>query len=134
MTVYLRLRVASETYAMPVQDVVEVADLGQLRAVPGARPELLGVRNIRGHILPVVDLALLLGIRRTAPPQRLLVAEVAGQRACFAVDEVTEVAEMSAPTEETDSDLLAGAALAGGDLVGIIDVPKIFRALERDPP
>jgi purine-binding chemotaxis protein CheW len=133
VSVYLRLRVASETYAMPVQDVVEVADLGQLRVVPGARPELLGVRSIRGHILPVVDLALLLGIRRSTP-QRLLVAEVAGQRACFAVDEVTEVAEMSAPTEETDSDLLAGAALAGGDLVGIIDVAKIFRALERDPP
>lgn len=134
MSVYLRLRVASEAYAIPVEDVVEVADLGQLRAVPGTRPELLGVRNIRGHILPVVDLALLLGIRRTTPPQRLLVAEVAGRRACFAVDEVTEVAEMSAPTEETDSDLLAGAALADGDLVGIIDVPKTFRALEQATP
>jgi purine-binding chemotaxis protein CheW len=134
VSVYLRLRVASETYAIPVEHVVEVADLGLVRAVPGARPELLGVRNVRGHILPVADLALLLGIRRTTPPQRLLVAEVAGQRACFAVDEVTEVGEMSAPAEETDSDLLAGAALAGGDLVGIIDVPKTFRALERATP
>jgi purine-binding chemotaxis protein CheW len=121
-------------YAMPVEHVIEVADLGPLRAVPGARPELLGVRNIRGHVLPVVDLALLLGVTRTMPPRRLLVAEAAGQRACFAIDEVTEVGEMAEPAEEAESDLLTGATLAGGDLVGIIDVPGTFRSLARARP
>ena len=63
MRVYVRLRVAAETYAMPVEHVLEVAEIGLVRAVPRARPEMLGVWNLRGQILPVVDLAQLLGIR-----------------------------------------------------------------------
>ena len=70
MRVYVRLRIASETYAMPVEHVLEVADIGQVRAVPRARPELLGILNRRGRILPVVDLARLLGVTQTAPPGR----------------------------------------------------------------
>ena len=129
MSVQVRLRVASETYAMPVEYVLEVADLGQVRAVPGARPELLGVRNLRGRILPVVDLALLLRIPRTAPPARLLVAEAGGCRAGFAIDEVSEVGELPDPAEETESDLLVGALFGEGDLIGVIDVPRVFDAL-----
>ena len=133
MSVQVRMRVASETYAMPVEHVLEVADLGQVRAVPGARPELLGVRNLRGRILPVVDLALLLQIPRTAPPGRLLVAEAGGRRAGFAIDEVSEVGELPDPAEETESGLLVGALFGEGDLIGVIDVPRVFDALVQVP-
>ena len=68
MRVYVRLRIASESYALPVEHVLEVADIGLVRAVPRARPELLGVWNRRGRILPVVDLAQLLGITQPAAP------------------------------------------------------------------
>jgi purine-binding chemotaxis protein CheW len=128
--VYVRLRIASETYAMPVEHVLEVAGIGQVRAVPRARPELLGVLNRRGRILPVVDLARLLGITQTAPPARVLIAESRGHQACFAIDDVSEVGELEDPAEETESDLLAGATLADGDLIGVIDVPRAFDSLE----
>ena len=128
--VYVRLRVASEAYAMPVEHVLEVADLGDITAVPGSRPEMLGVRNLRGQILPVIDLALLLGIPRTAPPGRLLVAEAGGRQAGFAIDEVSMVGELADPTEETESDLLVGATLVGSDLIGVIDVPRMFESIE----
>jgi purine-binding chemotaxis protein CheW len=114
---------------MPADHVLEVAGLGEVEAVPRTRPEMLGVRNMRGQILPVVDLALLLGIPRTAPPSRLLVVEAGGVRAGFAVDEVIGVGELADPTEETVSDLLAGATLADSDLIGIIDVPRVFESL-----
>jgi chemotaxis signal transduction protein len=133
VSVHVRLRVASETYAMPVEHVLEIADLGQVRAVPGARPELLGVRNLRGQILPVVDLALLLEIPRTAPPRRLLVAEAGGRRAGFAIDEVSGVGELADPAEETESGLLVGALWGEGDLIGVIDVPRVFDSLEQVP-
>jgi chemotaxis signal transduction protein len=90
---------------------------------------MLGVRNLRGLILPVADLALLLGIPRTAPPILLLVAEAGGRQAGFAIDEVSEVGELADPTEETASDLLTGAALAGGSLIGVIDVTRVFDVL-----
>ena len=119
---------------MPVEHVREVADLGQVEAVPGARPELLGIRNLRGQILPVVDLARLLGLARSAPPGRLLVAEAGGRQACFAIDEVSGVGELPGPAEETESDLLVGAALGDGELTGVIDVPRVFDALDGTRP
>jgi purine-binding chemotaxis protein CheW len=131
VSVHVRLRVASEAYAVPVEHVLEVADLGQVWAVPRARPELLGVRNLRGQILPVVDLTLLFGIPRTVPPTRLLVAEAGGRRAGFAIDEVSGVGQLGDPAEETESDLLLGAVLGEGELIGVIDVVRVFDSLER---
>ncbi|HUA29704.1 MAG TPA: chemotaxis protein CheW [Streptosporangiaceae bacterium] len=119
---------------MPVGQVLEVAELGQVTAVPGARPELLGVRNLRGRILPVADLARLLGVVCTAAPGRLVVAQDAGRRAGFAVDEVNGVGELPGERADTESDLLAGAARSGGDLVGVIDLTRLFDALAADPP
>jgi purine-binding chemotaxis protein CheW len=131
VSVHVRLRVASETYAMPVEFVLEVAELGELAPVPRSRPEMLGVWNLRGQILPVVDLALLLGIPRSAPPRRLLVAEAGGRQAGFAIDAVSAVGELADPAEEAESDLLVGATLAGGELIGVIDVPRVFDSLTR---
>jgi chemotaxis signal transduction protein len=131
MATYVQMQVASEAYAIPVERVVEVARLGTVTAVPGSRPELLGVLSIRGHILPVVDLAQVLGISRPGPPSQLLVAESGGLEAGLAIDEVTEVAEMPEATADTESALLSGATLTDGTLVGVIDVPAVFGQLER---
>jgi len=98
---------------MPVENVLEVADLGQVRAVPGARPEVLGVRNRRGQILPVVDLARLLGIARPGPPSRLLVAEARGCQAGFAIDEVSWVASAIWPSWRSSGVATADAMVSG---------------------
>lgn len=131
MSTYVRLRVAAEAYAMPVTHVREIADVGDLTPVPGAGPEVLGVRNLRGQILPVIDLAMLLRIPRTGTPSRLLVAEAGALVAGLAIDEVSGVDELTAPTGEADSGLLSGALLDHDDLVGVIDVPSVFAELER---
>jgi chemotaxis signal transduction protein len=131
MSVHVHLRVAGEAYAVPVGSVLEVVGLGEVTAVPGAGAGLLGVLNLRGHILAVADLAPLLGLRRTAPAARMLVAESAQRQAGFVIDEVSEVGELSDPTEPTESALLAGATLADGELIGIIDLDRVFDALLR---
>jgi purine-binding chemotaxis protein CheW len=130
VSIYVRLRVASEAYAMAVEHVVRVATLGEVAAVPGSSPAMLGVRNLRGQVLPVADLARLLGVVAPVPPASLVVVEAAGLQAGLAVGEVTGVSELADPSEETKSPLLAGATLAGGELIGIIDVAKVFDALE----
>ena len=133
---YVRLTVAAEAYAVPVEHVLEAAELGQVRAVPGARRELLGVSNLRGRILPVVDLAAVLGVHagtgRVAPPRRLLVTEASGIQAGFAVDEVSGIGslgEPAEPTPDTQPGLLLGATLSEGELIGVVDVPGVFDSL-----
>jgi chemotaxis signal transduction protein len=129
MNAYVRFRVADEAYAVSVLNVLEVAGLGEVTPVPGAPREIVGVRNLRGKILPVIDLAALLGTRRTEPPARLLVAESDGRQAGLAIDEVTEVGEFAHPVEETESALLLGTMLEEGDLIGVLNMPAVMDAL-----
>ena len=130
MSTYAQLKLASEAYAVPVGNVVEITILGDLAAVPGARPELLGVQNLRGQILPVIDLAALLGLNTTAPPRQLLVAESGCVQAGFAIDDVTHVGDLPDPTGGRESDFLLGTMIYEGQMLAIIDVPRIFSALQ----
>ncbi len=129
MTAYVRFRVAEEAYAVSVLNVLEVANLGDVCPVPGAPREILGVRNLRGKILPVIDLAALLGTQRSRPAGRLLVAESEGCQAGLAIDEVTEVGELADPAEEGESALLLGTMLDDGDLIGVLNLPAVLDAL-----
>ena len=136
MRSYVRLTLAAETYAVPAEHVLEAAELGQVRAVPGGRRDLLGVSNLRGQILPVVDLGVLLGVhaalQRAAPPRHLLVTEARGFQVGFAVDEVSGIGALGEPTEpapESGPGLLLGAAFSEGELIGVVDVPGVFDSL-----
>ena len=147
MSVHVRLTVAGEAYAVPVGSVLEVVPLGEVTDVPGSRAELLGVLNLRGQILAVADLAPILGLDRTAESDRpmaaepggrpaglvMMVAESAGRQAGFVIDEVSGVGEVADPTEPTESPVLAGATLAGGELIGVIDLDRVFDALAEPP-
>jgi chemotaxis signal transduction protein len=127
---HVRVRVADEHYALAVDDVLEVAELGDVTPVPGAATAVLGVRNLRGQVLPVVDLATVFELRPTQP-ERIVIAERGGLRAGFAVDAVAGVEQLPEASEEVDSRHLAGAALTDGTLVGVIDVGSVLQAVEE---
>jgi len=131
MSVHVRLRLGNESYALPVEHVLEVAELDDVTPVPGAQRAILGVRNLRGQILPIVDLATVFGIEGSGRPQRVLVAESDGKRAGFAIDEVSDIEQLPDAVDETESDLLVGAALTNDELVGVVDVRRLFKSLEQ---
>jgi chemotaxis signal transduction protein len=131
MRTYAQLKVAAEAYAVPIANVVEIASLGDLTAVPGARQEILGVRNLRGQILPVIDLALLLGLSPAVSPRQLLVAEAGSVKAGFAIDEVSDVGELPDPAGGAEPGFLLGTMFCDGELIGVIDVPGIFGSLQQ---
>ena len=130
--VHVQVRVGTELYAIPVDHVLEIGEIGLLTATPGASRAALGVRNLRGDLLPVFDLAAVLGLSRGAAPKRLLVAELAGCKAGFAVDEVTDVKELPEADQEVDSELLKSAVLIESALVGVIDIDRLFASLGQE--
>jgi chemotaxis signal transduction protein len=129
--VHVRLRLGRERYAVSVDHVLEVAELGVLSAVPGAGAAVLGVRNLQGQVLPVFDLARVLAIAGDAAPPYVVVAQHEGRLAGLAVDQVTDVEVLASGTEETEAAHLSGAVLEDGHLVGIIDVGRLFGALAK---
>jgi chemotaxis signal transduction protein len=129
--VHVSVRVGTETYAMAIENVLEVAELGTLTTVPGAGAALLGVRNFHGRVLPFFDLACILGSPGGGPQTRILVAEQGDRLAGLAVDAVTEVAPLAAGFADAESEYLTHAVLQNGRLTGVLDVESVFSALAR---
>jgi chemotaxis signal transduction protein len=132
-TLHVRVRVAGEDYALPVEDVLEVAEYGEVAPVPGAPASILGVRNLRGQVLPVLDLARILGLPPGPVPERLVVAQEAGRKAGLAVAAVVGVEEMPQGHEPAESQYLTGQTLIDGALVGIVDPAPVLGAVEGAP-
>lgn len=123
--VSVRVRVAGEHYALPVEQVLEVADLGAIAPVPGSPPQIVGVGNLRGQVTPVIDLATTLGLRG-GTPSRFVVAESGELRAGLLVDEVLDVEELPPASQQVESDYLLGACLVDGTLVATLDVNAVL--------
>jgi purine-binding chemotaxis protein CheW len=130
--VHVRVRVGGEDYALRVDGVLEIGELGEVTPVPGARPEVLGVRNLRGQVIPVFDLATLFALGGAGEPDRIVVVEDGDLRAGFAVEGVVDVGALPDPTAAAESDYLSGATLVEGALVGVIDLPAVLEALAPD--
>jgi purine-binding chemotaxis protein CheW len=131
--VHVRVGLAGETYALPVENVVETARLEGLTPLPGSPRAVAGLCNLRGELLPVFDLADVLGVG-SGERRRIVVVERERQRAGLVVDDVHDVSPVAGPTEDVETDLLAGAALDGGTLVGILDVARLFDRLAHTAP
>jgi chemotaxis signal transduction protein len=130
--VHVKVQLGTETYAFPVESVLEVAELDGLAAVPGTRPGVLGVRNFHGQVLPVFDLADVLGLPQGELAPRLIVVDHRGCLAGFAVDEVTDVAPITGRLDAAESAYLTHAVLEDGRLVGLVDVDGVFESLARE--
>ncbi len=92
--VHVRVRVGGEDYALPVEGVREVANRGRITPVPGA-PPTLGVWNLRGEVMAIVDLAALLGLEDESESTRVVIAEEGDIRAGFAVESVVDVGPLA---------------------------------------
>jgi purine-binding chemotaxis protein CheW len=126
--VFVRVRAGGEHYALPVERVLEVGALGEVTPVPSAPPAVIGVRNLRGQIIPVLDLAELFGLDAAIERSSVVVTDVGG-RTGLAVESVDDVGELPAPTESTDAKHLTGAALVDGVLVGLVDLDSAVASL-----
>jgi purine-binding chemotaxis protein CheW len=121
--------VAGEQYAFPVAAVREVAELDDVVPVPWAGGAVLGVRNLRGQVLPVLDLAAVLDIPRADRPTKLVVVEGAGGQAGVAVDAIVGVGALPATSEAVESPALEGAALDDGALVATVRVDALLAGI-----
>lgn len=84
-------RLGDAHFAVDVSAVIEVTDLKEITRLFRMPPHIRGVMNLRGRVIPVADLALLLGVPAHSAATGLLV-RWKRREAIFAVDEVVTVA------------------------------------------
>jgi purine-binding chemotaxis protein CheW len=130
--VHVHLRVGAERYALPVADVRSIVDMEGLAPVLGMPAAVLGLRVLDGALLPVFDLAAVLGTAG-GTSTRIVVVEPRGElQIGLAVDEVLDVAELPQLDGERAAGALRGTALLDGTLVGAIDLGVVLDGLEAE--
>jgi purine-binding chemotaxis protein CheW len=142
---YLTFVLGEEKFAIRVDHVQEVVEFGQVTKVPNAPNYMLGIINLRGRVLPLLDTKLKLGLPATTLTQqsRIMVLDIQTEQdknlqIGAMVDVAREVVEIS-DSEIQDApefeDLKTTAPITGivnnhGDITMIMDITKVFSVNE----
>ncbi len=92
-----------ETYGIDVMQVQEVLRVSEIAPVPGAPPYVLGIINLRGNVVSVIDARTRFGLptRESTPMTRIIVIEAQQQIIGILVDSVAEVVDIDLADIET---------------------------------
>jgi purine-binding chemotaxis protein CheW len=130
-------RIGRETFGLPIALVREIVRVPEITFVPNAPEYIEGVINLRGRIIPVVDLRKRFGEKITEPNKRnrIVVAELEGRRVGLIVNSASEVlkiapSEIEAPHEvfqEGELNYITGVGKLKGRLVILLDLNRILQ-------
>ena len=141
---YLTFTLDEEQYAVDVRKVKEVLEYTRITRVPRTKEYMRGVINLRGSVVPVVDLRMKFGLSETEQTisTSIIVAEIEMSNETVVVgslaDSVQEVINMD--TEQIEStprmgskintEFIKGIGKHGGRFILVLDFDRIFSAAE----
>lgn len=136
----LVFRLEDEAYGVNVMHVQEVLRITEIAPVPGAPEYVLGIINLRGSVVTVIDTRLRfgLGAGETTDDSRIVVIESEQQVVGILVDSVAEVVDLrssqidAAPNvgNEESSRYIQGVATLGDMLLIVVDLNKLLTVSE----
>ncbi len=143
---YLAFALAGGDYAVGILKVKEILQYQEITPVPSTPRSIRGVLNLRGTVVPVVDLAVKFGLPASPVTKRtcVLVVETAldGMAAIMGLmaDAVSEVVELGPDDVEAPPafgthvrvDYLLGMGKMGRRFVLLLDIDKVLSADERE--
>jgi len=143
---YLTFTLGKEMFAIGILNIKEILEYGQLTSVPMMPEFIRGVINLRGAVVPVVDLGARFGDKQSDITKRtcIVIIEVTtdetSQDIGVVVDAVSEVLEI--PEEEIEpapafgakirADFIAGMGKVNGKFVIILEVNKVLSVDELE--
>lgn len=141
---YLTFKLAEEIFALDVAKVREILEITTITKVPQTPDSMRGVINLRGSVVPVIDMRLKFGMSETEQTVNtcIIVVEVNmdGDSTVLGAlaDSVQEVVEMEPDTIETaphigtkmNTDFIKGMGKVDSRFVMILDIDKVFSSRE----
>jgi len=133
---WVTFALGGETFGLPVASVLEILRVAGITRVPHAPRVVRGVTNMRGKVLPVVDLRVRLGmeVAEITSQSRILVASSRGRLLGLLVDAVNQVDRIDRNAVQppppdvmtTQSDYIIGVSQLGERLVILLDVDLVL--------
>ena len=131
---------AEETYGVDIGSVREIIRIQEITKVPRTPDYVEGVINLRGKVIPVIDLRKKFGFKKAEVTKdtRIVVVDIGGNDIGVVVDAVTEVLRLSSGAVEppsgvittADSDYLLGIAKLESRLVILLDLQKALSNMD----
>lgn len=137
---FVGFMLAKEHYGIDIMAVEEIIRMVEITPVPRAPSFVEGIINMRGHVIPVVDLRKKLSIHSDISNEstRIVVICTASKRLGFIVDKVEEVIRIEADsidkapgTSRAIDNYITGVARTKKGMVIILDIMKVFSQQEQ---
>lgn len=133
-------RIGNETYGVRIATVREIVRVPEITTVPSAPDTIEGVINLRGKIIPVMDLRKRFGVEQIVHDKRnrILVVELENKLVGLIVNSASEVlkippSEIEAPGSvfaEGESGYVTGVGKLKGRLIILLDISKLLHRPE----
>ena len=133
-------RIGEETFGVRIGSVREIVRVPEITAVPNAPDTIEGVINLRGKIIPVMDLRKRFGQTETQPDKknRILVVELDNKLVGLIVHSASEVlkippSEIESPSSvfaDSESSYVTGVGKLKGRLIILLDISKLLHRPE----
>lgn len=134
------MEIASESYGVDIGAVNTIIRMQEVTAIPRTPDFVEGVINLRGSIIPVIDLRKRFGLKvgETTKASRIVVVEAAGQVIGMIVDAVVETLRLAQSAIEppspvvvsVDSSYVRGVGKQENRLVILLDLDKVLTTRE----
>src|SRR5258708_7812620 len=136
----ISFRIGTQEYCVDIMAVREIRGWTPATALPQAPPFVRGVINLRGAVLPIIDLAARLGFPSAEPTARhvIIVTQVGHQVVGLLVDAVSDILtatdDLIQPTPEVASDaaktFVQGILATEGRMISLIVLDRLLPAVE----
>jgi purine-binding chemotaxis protein CheW len=133
-------RVDSQEYCVDIMSVREIRGWTQATALPQAPEFVRGVINLRGSVLPIVDLAARFGLKPPEPTARhvIIITQIGKQVIGLLVDAVSDiltvVSDKIQPTPDVASEIakafVRGVLAIEGRMISLIDLDHVLPATQ----
>jgi len=134
-------QVANEVFGVDISTVQEIIRIQAITKIPKAPEFVEGVINLRGKVIPVIDLRERFGFEKTEETKstRIVVVEVEEDTIGMIVDAVAEVLRIPASSieppssivESIDSEYLRGIGKVDERLIILLDLGKVLTEMEK---
>lgn len=141
---YLTFRVDDEDYGTDIDNIKEIIEYGAMTHVPLTPPHIRGVSNLRGNVIPIIDLAVRLDktVHKVTKRTCIIIVELDDDGETmdigFVVDEVDEVMDIHADQIEVApqfgadirSDFITGMGQVDGQFVILLSLEEVLSIRE----